>query len=79
MALFFDAAWFDARLAARGLDRAALAAAAGVTPDALSAIFKDQEEPTPAQLSAFAELLGEPRDEVARRCGITTQRPRLTP
>lgn len=75
MALFFDAAWFDARLAARGLSRATLAAAAGLDEAALADAFKDQREIAPAEAAAFAAVLGEPVEEVARRCGVSTRAP----
>lgn len=70
MALFFDHAWYDARLAERGLTRAVLAAVAGMTADELGLAFKDQRELTAAQVAAFAELLGVSLAEAARRAGV---------
>lgn len=58
MALFFDAAWYDERLAERGLSRRVLAAAAGMTESELVLVFKDQRELSMREVSAFAELLG---------------------
>jgi hypothetical protein len=58
MALFFDAAWFEARLSERGLGRAALAAGAGLSEADLALLFKDQRELSAAEVTAFAELLG---------------------
>lgn len=76
MALFFDARWFDAKLAERGLTRDALAAAAGMDADALALAFKDQREIAPHEAQAFAAVLGEPVEDVARRCGVSTRAPR---
>jgi transcriptional regulator with XRE-family HTH domain len=75
MALFFDAEWFDARLAERGLSRQVLAAAAGMSGADLALAFKDQRELSAGEVAAFAELLGvEPR-EVAARAGVSTPAP----
>ena len=70
MALFFDHLWYDARLAERGLARAVLAAVAGMTNDELALAYKDQRELTADQIAAFAELLGVPLAEAARRAGV---------
>jgi uncharacterized protein YceH (UPF0502 family) len=70
MALFFDQLWYDARLAERGLSRTVLAAVAGMTGEELALAYKDQRELTAAQIAAFAELLGVPLAEAARRAGI---------
>ncbi len=75
MALFFDAAWFDARLGERGLSRDILAAAAGINADDLSLVFKDQRELSAGQVAVFAELLGVSTDEVASRAGVSTPVP----
>jgi hypothetical protein len=75
MALFFDAEWFDARLAERGLDRAVLAAACGLGEPELAEVFKDQRELSAGQVGKFAELLGAPPAEVAARAGISTPVP----
>lgn len=75
MALFFDAPWFDAKLAERGLDRAVLAAVAGLTEADLALVFKDQRELSAGQVAAFAELLGVPAAEVANRAGVSTPTP----
>lgn len=75
MALFFDAEWFDARLAERGLTRGVMAAAAGLSPDALALVFKDQRELSAAEVAAFAELLGVTAAEAADRAGISTPVP----
>lgn len=75
MALFFDAPWFDGKLAERGLDRRVLAAVAGLTEADLALVFKDQQELSAGQVAAFAELLGVPAAEVANRAGISTPTP----
>jgi transcriptional regulator with XRE-family HTH domain len=75
MALFFDAAWFDAKLAARGLSRSVLAAVAGLSDEELTLAFKDQRELSAGQVAAFAELLGVTAAEVAERAGVATPVP----
>jgi transcriptional regulator with XRE-family HTH domain len=75
MALFFDAEWFDARLAERGLSRDVMAAAAGLTGEHLALVFKDQREVSAAEVAAFAELLGVTAEDVASRAGVSTPAP----
>ncbi len=75
MALFFDAAWFDARLGERGLSRDAMAAVAGLSGADLALVFKDQREISAAEVAIFAELLGAEPAEVASRAGISTPVP----
>jgi hypothetical protein len=75
MALFFDAAWFEARLAERGLQRAALAAGAGMGEADLALVFKDQRELSTAEVTAFAELLGATPAEIAEHAGVSTPIP----
>ncbi|WP_374469901.1 helix-turn-helix domain-containing protein [Phenylobacterium sp.] len=75
MALFFDAEWFDARLAERGLSRQVLAAAAGMSAADLALAFKDQRELSAGEVAAFAELLGVEAREVADRAGVSTPAP----
>jgi len=75
MALFFDAVWFDARLAERGLSRDILAAAGGLSADDLTLVFKDQGELSAGQVAVFAELLGVSADEIASRAGVSTPVP----
>jgi uncharacterized protein YceH (UPF0502 family) len=76
MALFFDAAWFDARLDERGLSRDVLAAAASMSAADLALVFKDQRELSAAEVAVFAELLGVGAQEVAERAGVSTPVPR---
>lgn len=75
MALFFDSGWFDEKLSERGLSRAVMAAAAGLSADELALVFKDQRELSAGQVAAFAELLGVAAAEVADRAGISTPNP----
>ena len=75
MALFFDHAWFEAKLAERGLARDVLAAAANLSTEDLILVFKDQKELSAGQVAAFAELLGVTPAEVADRAGVATPRP----
>ncbi|TAJ69092.1 MAG: XRE family transcriptional regulator [Phenylobacterium sp.] len=75
MALFFDAPWFDAKLEERDLSRAVLAAVAGLSEAELALVFKDQQELSAGQVSAFAELLGVSAAEIADRAGISTPTP----
>lgn len=70
MALFFDAAWYDERLAERGLSRVVLAAAAGMSEADLTLAFKDQRELSVREVSVFAELLGVAPAEAASRAGV---------
>lgn len=75
MALFFDTAWFDAKLAERGLSRRVMAAAAGMSEADLVLAFKDQREISAEEVGIFADLLGEPAAEIASRAGISTPTP----
>lgn len=79
MALFFDARWFDDRLAERGLSRAVLAAVSGMSEADLALAYKDQRELSAAEVAAFAELLGAAPAEVADRAGISTPTPAQDP
>ncbi|MGZ6049772.1 MAG: helix-turn-helix domain-containing protein [Phenylobacterium sp.] len=75
MALFFDAEWFDERLAERGLTREVMGAAAGLSAAELALVFKDQREISAADVAVFAELLGVTSAELANRAGISTPVP----
>lgn len=75
MALFFDAEWFDARLAERGLTRGVMAAAVGVSDAELGLAFKDQREVSAQEVARMAELLGVAAAEVASRAGVSTPAP----
>lgn len=73
MSLFFDAAWFNARLAERGFDRESLAAAAGLTDRDLRLIFANERAPTAAELSALAGALGADLIEITLRAGVASR------
>jgi hypothetical protein len=75
MALFFDARWFDDRLGERGLTRAVLAVAAGLSEAELALAFKDQRELTAGEVACFAELLGVAAADVAAHAGVSTPVP----
>lgn len=79
MALFFDPAWFDAKLAERGLSRAVLAAVGAMSEADLALVYKDQRELSAAEVAAFAELLGVTPAEVALKAGVSTPVPRQDP
>jgi transcriptional regulator with XRE-family HTH domain len=76
MALFFDSAWFDARLASTGLSRADLASALGLTPQQIDEMWKDQRELKASDVRIIAALLGASHGEVAERAGISTPVPK---
>jgi hypothetical protein len=73
MSLFFDAEWFDAQLAEHGLDRAALAAAAGLERSELHLVFTNERAPTAAELAVFAEVLKAELVEVTLRAGVAAR------
>jgi hypothetical protein len=75
MALFFDTAWFDGKLAECGLSRRVLAAAAGMSEADLALVFKDQRELSAEEVGVFAELLGASPAEVAKQAGVSTPVP----
>lgn len=79
MALFFDADWYEARLAERGLSRAVLAAVSGMGEADLALVFKDQRELSAAEVAAFAELLGVSPAEAAMRAGVGVRAPGSDP
>jgi hypothetical protein len=79
MALFFDAPWYAAQLAERGLTRAVLAAVAGLSEADLALVFKDQRELKASEVAAFAELLGVTPAEAANRAGVSTPIPGTDP
>ena len=73
MSLFFDADWFDAKLAERGLDRAALAIAAGIDPIDLHGVFTNERAASAAELETFARVLHSDRLEVHLRSGVAAR------
>ena len=79
MALFFDSAWFDARLVSAGLKRGDVAAALGLSESEIAEIWKDQRELSAANVRILAALLAVPPEEIAARAGVSTPVPRQTP
>ena len=79
MALFFDSAWFDARLKAAGLARADAAAALGLDAEQISDLWKDQREVSAGDVRILAALLAAAPAEVASRAGVSTPVPRDVP
>jgi transcriptional regulator with XRE-family HTH domain len=76
VALFFDVAWFDAKLAGAGLSRAVVAQALGLSGEQLAEVWKDQRELSAQNVSILALLLGAPAEEIARQAGISTPVPK---
>lgn len=75
MSLFFDAEWFDAKLTEHGLDRTALAAAAGLERSDLHLVFTNDRAATAPELAAFADVLKASIVEVTLRAGVATRAP----
>lgn len=75
MALFFDAAWFDAQLAERHLTRAMLAALLGHPEAAIHEMFKDQRELSPRDVGELARLLNQAPEMIALKAGVSTPVP----
>ncbi|MBY0567623.1 MAG: hypothetical protein K2P70_09935 [Hyphomonadaceae bacterium] len=73
MSLFFDADWFDAKLAERGLDRAALAIAVGIERSDLHAVFTNARAPTQSELETFATVLRADILEVMLKSGVAAR------
>ncbi len=69
MGIFFDHDWFDDRLKAAGLTRAAMAQAAGMTIDEVEMVFRDQRELEGPEVHAIARVLSVDAREVATRSG----------
>ena len=76
MALFFDSTWFDARLAAAGLTRGAVAAALRLTDQQVAELWKDQRELTADNVRILSLLLAAPAAEIASRAGVSTPVPK---
>lgn len=70
MSLFFDADWFDSKLAARKIDRAALAIAAGLDRAELHRIFTHERAPTLEEMESFARVLETDLLEITLRSGV---------
>ncbi len=76
MALFFDAAWFDAQLERLHLNRDNLGAMLGLDGAGVAELWKDQRELSAADVSIIAALFNVPPAEVASRAGISTPVPK---
>jgi hypothetical protein len=79
MALFFDSAWFDARLRDAGLSHATVAAALGLSEIERAELWKDQRELRAGDVRVLSALLGVPAAEIASRAGISTPVPKDVP
>jgi transcriptional regulator with XRE-family HTH domain len=76
MALFFDSAWFDARLAAMGLKRSDVAAALALGAEQISELWKDQRELSAGDVRTLSSLLGVSPADIAEHAGVSTPVPR---
>lgn len=75
MALFFDQAWFDARLAARGATRDDVAQLLKLSAEQVAELWKDQRELRAGEVAALARFLGASTADVAKHAGISTPVP----
>lgn len=75
MALFFDQAWFEARLKELGASREDLARLLQLSGEQMTEVWKDQRELSVTQVSAMAKFLNVAAGEVARRAGVSTPAP----
>jgi transcriptional regulator with XRE-family HTH domain len=78
MALFFDAAWFDQKLAKLGLARATVATALGLSDEDIAEIWKDQRELKARDVAILANLLAATPAEIAHHAGVSTPVPRAS-
>jgi hypothetical protein len=79
MALFFDSAWFDSRLAAAGLQRGDVATALGLSSEQIGEVWKDQRELSVNDVRLLSTLLAVPAVEIAARAGVSTPVPKEVP
>ena len=75
MALFFDQAWFDAQLTARGATRDDIARLLGLSGSEIAELWKDQRELRAAEVLTLARFLNVPAAELASRAGVSTPVP----
>jgi len=75
MALFFDQAWFDARLKELGATRDDVARLLRLSSEQVSELWKDQRELRAAEVQALSSYLKVAAAEVAKRAGISTPIP----
>jgi transcriptional regulator with XRE-family HTH domain len=75
MALFFDQAWFDARLKELGATRDDVAKLLKLSSDQVAELWKDQRELRATEVQTLASYLKVAVAEVANRAGISTPVP----
>jgi transcriptional regulator with XRE-family HTH domain len=75
MALFFDQAWFDARLKERGASRGDLAKVLRLSVEQVAELWKDQRELRAQEVLKIAKFLNLPAMEIANRAGVSTPVP----
>jgi transcriptional regulator with XRE-family HTH domain len=75
MALFFDQAWFDAQLKARGATQDDVARLLKLTADEVREMWKDQRELKAGEVLALAKFLNVAPAELATRAGVSTPIP----
>ncbi len=75
MALFFDQAWFDARLKELGATRDDVAQLLKLSQGQVAELWKDQRELRGAEVQALAAYLKTAVAEVASRAGVSTPTP----
>ena len=76
MALFFDTAWFDAKLASAHLTRRDAARALGLSDDEIAEVWKDRRELSAHDVAMLAALLAATPREIAQHAGISTPVPK---
>jgi len=77
MALFFDQAWFDDRLAATGSTRTDLARLLRLSDEQIAEVWKDQRELGAGDVAAIARFLNVTAAEVGLRAGVSTPVPQV--
>jgi transcriptional regulator with XRE-family HTH domain len=75
MALFFDQAWFDARLKELGATREDVARLLKLSSEQVGELWKDQRELRAAEVRALADYLKASAVEIASRAGVSTPVP----
>jgi transcriptional regulator with XRE-family HTH domain len=75
MALFFDQAWFDARLKELGGTRDDVARLLKLSSEQVAELWKDQRELRAVDVQALASYLKVAAVEIARRAGVSTPAP----
>jgi hypothetical protein len=73
MSIVFDVAWFEARLARHGLDRAGLARAAAIEAEDMALVFAGLRALSGGELRAMADALGADILELSLRAGVAAR------